>query len=609
MNSDHRVIALIDMDCFYVQVEQRLQPEFLGKPCGVAQYYTWKGGGLIAVNYEARDFGVKRGMRGEQAKELCPDFHVFHVQEVNGKANLTRYRDASADVFRVLNGNFKLVEKASIDEAYVDLTDDVQKLKDENFPLTINDFSTTHLAGFTTKTEDERIEILGKWLKDCQLDDEQRNLDLVFGAYLVERIRKKIKDETGFFCSAGIARNKILAKLCCGFNKPKKQTVINQTDVDHVFDQTPVQKIQGLGAKAGDRVMELFQVEYVGQLRKYTLDVLQASIGEKDGYWLYNLVRGIETAPVNSRNLYKSISASKNFPGKSSLDTLDKILTWCHNLAEEVFNRLEKDRAENKRRAKLLTVTCTLNTNETIARSCPINEYSIDRFANDTFRILKQFNKNPPSSNIYTPAIISFGIGAGKFLENANTKSIVDLFSKQTTKTETIKPTENTTRCQEYEDYDDDDDDDGSSSEDKILQKSTVTVPIQGDFFRKFQKTDEQIKPRPKSETKTTSSIVSFFSRYASNENIPICSPEKSSEYCTTCSKCQKSILVWNMPEHEDFHYAHELQMEENRSNSMIAPPPPATTKISKPVKRKNEKQKSNIQTLDSFVNKKPKTE
>ncbi len=45
MNADHRVIALIDMDCFYVQVEQRLQPEFLGKPCGVAQYYTWKGGG------------------------------------------------------------------------------------------------------------------------------------------------------------------------------------------------------------------------------------------------------------------------------------------------------------------------------------------------------------------------------------------------------------------------------------------------------------------------------------------------------------------------------------------------------------------------------------
>jgi len=120
-----------------------------------------------------------------------------------------RYRDASADVFRVLNANYKLVEKASIDEAYIDLTDDIQRLKDQKLKLIIDDFPTTHLAGFTTKTEDERIEILNKWLNDCQLDDDKRNLDLVFGAYLVEQIRKKIKEETGFFCSAGIARNKV----------------------------------------------------------------------------------------------------------------------------------------------------------------------------------------------------------------------------------------------------------------------------------------------------------------------------------------------------------------------------------------------------------------
>ncbi|UJR26675.1 hypothetical protein I4U23_007992 [Adineta vaga] len=530
MNVDHRVIALIDMDCFYVQVEQRLQPEFLGKPCGVAQYYTWKGGGLIAVNYEARDFGVKRGMRGEQAKELCPDFHVFHVQEVNGKANLTRYRDASADVFRVLNANFKLVEKASIDEAYLDLTDDIQKLKENRSNLTISDFPSTHLAGSTTKTEDERIEVFEKWLKDCQSDDEKRNFDLVLGAYLVEQIRKKIKEETGFFCSAGIARNKILAKLCCGFNKPKKQTVLPNSDIDYVFDKTPVQKIQGLGGKAGERVTELFQVDYIGQLRKYSLDILQTSLGEKDGCWLYNLIRGIETTPVNSRNLYKSISASKNFPGKTSLDTNEKIRSWCHNLAEEVFNRLEKDRTENKRRAKLLTVTCTLITNETIARSCPLNEYSIDRFANDAYRILKQFNKSSSTSNIYSPAIINLGISAGKFLDSVKTKSIADLFSKQTTKAEPITSMENLINWQEAEEEGDDDDDTETSTEKPpsplpttiavaaAATKTTIS-PIKGDFFRKFQKNEERLKTPSKSEPKSSSSITSFFSRYSTNDN------------------------------------------------------------------------------------------
>lgn len=120
-----------------------------------------------------------------------------------------RYRDASADVFRVLNANHKLVEKASIDEAYVDLTEDVQRLKEQKPQLTMADFPTTHLAGLTTKTDDERTEAMQKWLDNCQCDDDKRDYDLLLGAYLVEQLRKKVKQETGFFCSAGIARNKV----------------------------------------------------------------------------------------------------------------------------------------------------------------------------------------------------------------------------------------------------------------------------------------------------------------------------------------------------------------------------------------------------------------
>lgn len=123
--------------------------------------------------------------------------------------SIFRYRDASADVFRVLNANFKLVEKASIDEAYLDLTDDVQRLKQQKPELTIADFSTTHLAGCIFKTDDERTEVIKKWFENCQSDDDRRDYDLLLGAYLVEQIRKKVKEETGFFCSAGIARNKV----------------------------------------------------------------------------------------------------------------------------------------------------------------------------------------------------------------------------------------------------------------------------------------------------------------------------------------------------------------------------------------------------------------
>lgn len=255
---------------------------------------------------------------------------------------------------------------------------------------------------------------------------------------------------------------------------------------------------------------------------------------------------------------------------------------------------------------------CSLNYSEGISRSCPISEYSVDRFANDTFRILKQFNKSPPSSNLYTPAITHIGISAGKFLDSVTTKSISDLFSKQATKNEMIKSTENTTQWQDYETIDDNDED----SEDRSIEKPITTTisEEQGEFFRKFRKSDEQTKPEPKPEVKTTtssSSISSFFSRYTSNENVSRSSPEKlDDDQYTICSKCQKSILVWDVPEHEDYHYARELQMEENRSNSITQPRANTeTTKSTKTVKRKNDKPKTNIQTLDSFLNKKSKNE
>jgi len=112
-------------------------------------------------------------------------------------------------------------------------------LKEQKIRLTIDDFPTTYLAAFTSKSEDDRIENISKWLNDY----EKQDYDLLLGAYLVEQIRKNVKEQTGFFCSAGVARNKILAKLCCGFNKPRRQTVLTPTDVDHVFDRTPVQKM------------------------------------------------------------------------------------------------------------------------------------------------------------------------------------------------------------------------------------------------------------------------------------------------------------------------------------------------------------------------------
>lgn len=92
-----RVIAHVDMDCFYVQVEQRRQPKLRGLPTAVVQYNDWKGGGLIAVSYEARKFGVKRSMRGDEAEMVCPSIQLVQVPVARDKADLNIYRSAGSE--------------------------------------------------------------------------------------------------------------------------------------------------------------------------------------------------------------------------------------------------------------------------------------------------------------------------------------------------------------------------------------------------------------------------------------------------------------------------------------------------------------------------------
>lgn len=118
---------------FYCQVEEQLNPELKGKPIAVVQYNAWRGGGIIAVNYAARAQGVTRHMRGDEAKEKCPDIELVKVPNVNQKADISKYRNAGKQVATVLQTFTPLLTRASVDEAYLDLTEQVQnRLHDMN---------------------------------------------------------------------------------------------------------------------------------------------------------------------------------------------------------------------------------------------------------------------------------------------------------------------------------------------------------------------------------------------------------------------------------------------------------------------------------------------
>lgn len=120
---------------FYCQVEEQLNPALKGKPIIVQplQYDDYGGGGIIALNYVAKARGVKRSMRGDEAKKVCSDLELVRVPVVRGKADLSKYRNAGKDVAAVLQTFTPLMTRASVDEAYLDLTGSVNnRLADMN---------------------------------------------------------------------------------------------------------------------------------------------------------------------------------------------------------------------------------------------------------------------------------------------------------------------------------------------------------------------------------------------------------------------------------------------------------------------------------------------
>lgn len=164
---------------------------------------------LIAVNYEARAHGVTRGMRVSEAKAKCKDVHLFKVPEQRGKADLTKYRNASAEVFNVICSFDEkiVVERASIDEAFLDLTGYVKSVD----VATLDEIDITDLAveGFQATDGETAIDAFQKFIAgDANSQSRTVNEHLITAAQVVKEIRARIKSNTQFTCTAGVSHNK-----------------------------------------------------------------------------------------------------------------------------------------------------------------------------------------------------------------------------------------------------------------------------------------------------------------------------------------------------------------------------------------------------------------
>ncbi|KAK7368591.1 hypothetical protein VNO80_10619 [Phaseolus coccineus] len=354
---DARVIAHVDMDCFYVQVEQRKQPNLRGLPTAVIQYNSYKGGALIAVSYEARRCGVKRSMRGDEAKEACPQIELVQVPVARGKADLNSYRNAGSEVVSVLSHKGRC-ERASIDEVYLDLTPAAETMLMETSPESMQDFEEevlkSHVLGLEIEDGSDAKEEVRKWL--CRSDASYQDKLLACGALIVSDLRMQVLKETEFTCSAGIAHNKMLAKLASAMNKPAQQTVVPQSSVEGLLASLPIKKMKHLGGKLGSSLQSDLGVNTVGDLLQFSEEKLQQWYGINTGTWLWNIARGISGEEVEGRLLPKSHGSGKTFPGPQALKTIDSVQHWLNQLCEELNERLYSDLDQNKRIAQTLTL-------------------------------------------------------------------------------------------------------------------------------------------------------------------------------------------------------------------------------------------------------------
>ncbi|CAI4231433.1 unnamed protein product [Auanema sp. JU1783] len=440
-----RVVALLDMDCFYAQVEQREAPHLWGKPCVVVQHASGNAaGGLLAVSYEARAFGVKRGMTLHEAKVKCPELSTCFVPqgEHMDKADIQKYRDASAEVFNVLNNVDPriTVERASVDEAFLDLTqyveeacelNEAEQLVDEYLNNLDSIFPSTHFAnGKDTDSLDEngkkysREETMKEWL-DVYCRHNKEQLKMAFAAHLTEKIRASIHRETQFYCSGGVGPNKMLAKLVCARHKPRQQTIVCMENVSEVFKQTKVTDVRMLGGKLGLGLCEFFKIKTMYELAGVDMDAL-ASHCPGQARWVWQLARGHDDEAVKLRNSQSSIAVSKNFPGKNAIVGVEMMKKWLDGLTKELSKRLITDQIANKRTAENLVFS--LLTTQSSSRTLKINSYNPATLYNIVWTAAKSLNKAGPDSDKWEPPVFNIGLSASRFAEGVvgQSKSILE---------------------------------------------------------------------------------------------------------------------------------------------------------------------------------------
>lgn len=317
------------MDAFYASVEQRDHPELRGKPVIVA----WRGNRSVvcAASYEARKFGVRSAMPALRAERLCPEA-IFVPPD------FTRYRAVSRATREIFKRHTDLVEPLSLDEAYLDVTE--------------------NKTGLATATR------------------------------VAAAIRAAIRAELNLTASAGVAPNKFLAKIASDWRKPNGLFVVQPEEAESFLAPLQVERLPGVGKVTGERLGKL-GVKTVSDLRTLDPATLEQNFG-RYGLRMYDLARGIDNSPVVPNRPTQSISAEDTFERDIPLAETEPMI---RRLAEKVWSASrEESRTAHTVVLKLKTSEFNILTRSRTSGSPPT---SCEEFTNIALALRERVQLSP----------------------------------------------------------------------------------------------------------------------------------------------------------------------------------------------------------------------
>ena len=275
-----RKIIHIDMDAFYASVEQRDFPEFRGKPIAVGG--SPDGRGVVATaSYEARKYGVKSAMSSRMAMKLCP--HLLFT-----KPRFEVYKEVSNQIRSIFARYTDLIEPLSLDEAYLDVTNDKMKIG-------------------------SAIEI-------------------------AKNIKEAIHNELNLTASAGVSINKFVAKVASDFHKPDGLTFIGPSKIISFLEKLPIEKFFGVGKVTAKKMNQMGIFTGLDLKRFSEMEMIQ-HFG-KSGKFFYQIVRGEDSRLVKPNRISKSIGVEDTFG--TDLHEYEDMIEEINRLADKLFKRLSK---------------------------------------------------------------------------------------------------------------------------------------------------------------------------------------------------------------------------------------------------------------------------